>query len=449
MKASPLRHLKWTALFKVLSLSSGFLTSLVLARLLPVADVGSYFLAFSSALFIALLIRLGLRQVIVRFITEVSSDVSQDPATGALLLRFLGLLTVSSVIWSVLFLGPAQELIREQAFSGNLSSAAYRYSIVWGLALAFMPAIAAMLRGVGRPALAGAVDNALAPLIALFIFAVVLILNVKINVETCLAVAAASGVMVAASSIGLLLRGFSGFRSEKDLPSLVSILKTSLPIQAMNIAGFLAINFSLWAVAARLDSNDLGAYAVAMRIYNLIAVPLVVVSMAFEPQLAKLARAQEIDRATLLARQGTGLAFFATALLSVVVFIFGRDLLSLLYGSEYTVAFTPLCVLLIGNIVNVWTGPTNAMLIVSGQQNLVAIAQVSCATLSCALCVILVESFGLIGVAMAVATSGAVFNLAMLRAVRRRTRVDTSFDFATLRVMISSSLVEARNWRAP
>jgi O-antigen/teichoic acid export membrane protein len=123
----------------------------------------------------------------------------------------------------------------------------------------------------------------------------------------------------------------------------------------------------------------------------------------------------------LVARVGFGFAVIA----SVLLFTLGPWLLSL-FGKAFVPGQPVLAVLLVGGLVNAFTGVVGYLMILTGRERQ-ALAIFACSLVaSIVLNLLLIPRFSAVGAAMASSTATAAWNLAMLIYVRRTMGIDAS-----------------------
>lgn len=182
----------------------------------------------------------------------------------------------------------------------------------------------------------------------------------------------------------------------------------------------------------RLDSLMLGAYADASAVADLgiasraaeiarfgllAAIPVYSAAFASAHAVGDLAALQRDVRQA--CRVAIGVALAAAAALAIA----GPWLLAIV-GPEYRAAYPPLLVLLLAEVVRASAGPAQRLLLMTGQEALLATGYAFALALYAALGAALVPSHGALGAAAATATTALVWNAAMVVAVRRRIGVD-------------------------
>ena len=131
------------------------------------------------------------------------------------------------------------------------------------------------------------------------------------------------------------------------------------------------------------------------------------------PRLAGLKKTGEINELRTWVRSAArlGVAFTLPAVLGVVVL--GRTVL-VLFGDGFDAAFAPLLILSVGQLVTAATGPTNALLNMTGEERIVTATYVVWAVINITLNVLLIPLIELEGAAIATASSLVGWNLTLV-----------------------------------
>ncbi|MDQ3249482.1 MAG: oligosaccharide flippase family protein, partial [Chloroflexota bacterium] len=135
----------WALVVRIGSMLLGMVISALLARLLVPDQLGAYFLLLSVVTIFATLARLGMNQVIVRYVAEALAVQERRQTVKAIKLVFgytvLGTLVVAVVMW----LGG--EPLARIVFQAPGMATLIQLSIVWMAGLAFLLLLGETFRG--------------------------------------------------------------------------------------------------------------------------------------------------------------------------------------------------------------------------------------------------------------------------------------------------------------
>lgn len=183
------------------------------------------------------------------------------------------------------------------------------------------------------------------------------------------------------------------YRPRSWLPAAAALMANSL---------LFVVNGNYPIVVAGLfaSSGDLGIFRVALSSVALLGLPFSIANIAAGPVVARqYAEGDEAGLATTLSH--TTLASFAlTASGLIVIALFGRFFIRVLFGAEYIGAFPPLLLLGVSQLIFSWFGMTATFLSLSERHALVLRAYIVSVPLGILASLCLSAPFGIDGAAM-------------------------------------------------
>ena len=152
-------------------------------------------------------------------------------------------------------------------------------------------------------------------------------------------------------------------------------------------------------------ADEVGHYAVAVRLAALATFMLLAVETIAAPKFSEFAQAGRTSELLRTARTSAKLIFWSTIPILLLLLVAGRIVLGTVFGASFTVAYSALVVLLLGQFVNAVSGPTASFMNMTGHhvpfRNITAIA----AILNVAASLILIPPYGITGAAAAATIS--------------------------------------------
>ncbi len=103
----------------------------------------------------------------------------------------------------------------------------------------------------------------------------------------------------------------------------------------------------LW-VSSFLGTTAAGYYKVAIAISNLLQLPISPLPKATYPELTREIARKQWKNVRYILKQGSRLAMLYSVPVTAGLMVFGKWVITLLYGEQYTPAYTPLLLLLVG-----------------------------------------------------------------------------------------------------
>ncbi len=161
------------------------------------------------------------------------------------------------------------------------------------------------------------------------------------------------------------------------------------------------------------DNAEIGIFGAAHRTAMLVSFILVSVNSIVAPKFSELHNAGDVKNLTLIAQKSTKMMIIlATPIL--FFFIVTPQIVMNIFGTEFQAGSNILCILSIGQFVNVATGSVGYLLIMSGNEVYVKkITLLACVILIC-LNLLLVPALGALGAAIATSISVITLNIGSL-----------------------------------
>jgi O-antigen/teichoic acid export membrane protein len=402
----------WAFLFRVLFSFFGFVSGVLLTKLLPVADVGSYFLLISAVSIVSAVALFGLNLSLVPLVVDAVREGGKGRVLGVAIDSFL-LVVIFSIVVSGVFLFVYYE--RVLLFFGG--HGVWFVFLLWGMVVcgSLMNAVVEIYRGLRDIFLASFFAFFPGFFFVLFLLAYWFFLGsgdlvsvIKLSILSVLVSCLISWVVL-----------FRVLRGGVWDTQVVRILKISAPLWVTNLMLVLLMQFDVWVLGWQGESSVVGVYGAASRLTQFLTFPLVVVNSVVVPIIGEMYLKGELTRLERLLRI-TSLLAFVPALLCFLFFVFmGHWLLGIVYGVEYVGGYSVLILLALGNLVSIACGSAAYMLIMAGKQKIFMSVTLFAGLVAIVLSLILVGEYGAFGVASAAATGLALQCLLMWGAVRK------------------------------
>ncbi len=174
-------------------------------------------------------------------------------------------------------------------------------------------------------------------------------------------------------------------------------------------------------LAAMQGGESAGVYRAASRGAELVAFSLVVANMAIQPSSSRLYAAgemQRLQRVVTMAARGALMLALPTAL---VLGLFGRPVLGLVFGSEFERGALCLVILCGAQVVNAGAGSVALILNMTGHERDAALGMVGGTLVNLTLNAALIPRWDVEGAAIATGLSLVIWNAVLVFTVRRRT----------------------------
>jgi O-antigen/teichoic acid export membrane protein len=273
-------------------------------------------------------------------------------------------------------------------------------------------------------------------LIAPFVMLVVLLILSPVRASPATAVHAQILAWVIAGLLGALFvyrlfqHKLSSDGSVKEV-SLRELLKLSSPMMMTASVQFVIAQTGVLMLGIYGTEADVGFYAVAVKLATLTSFLLTAINSMSAPKFAELHSSDSIDDLFRVARNSTRLIFWSTIPILLTLIVAGREILALLFGSDFQVAYTALAILVGGQFINSVSGSNGIFMNMTGAQNAFRNILIVAATANVLICWALIPLLGMEGAAIAATSCYAIWNLGATLYIKRhygRTILYIPFD---------------------
>lgn len=415
-RAASLRMAGFAFSIRVASAAIGFLSQIVLARLLGAYEYGIFSLVFVAALLSGGLACLGMQTAALKFVATYRASGDMERLRGILFasrLVAIGLATVAAVMG-----GAILWLLRD------VVPAFYFTPFVLALALLPLIALSEVQDMLGR-----AFDSPEAAFLPTFIVRPTLLLGLAI-----LAVSSGFG----ATAITALYCGLGAVflavvwqaiqlagpikRTAPAGPRTLELrhwLVVALPI--FLVGGFfnLLTNVDVLILGYFVAPDSVAVYFAAAKILALVHFVPFAIKAAVQHRFASLHQAGDKQALAAFVRDSVRWGFAPTLLLGLFIG-FAAPFILKLFGQGFDAASGLIWILIAGLICRSTVGPAESLLTMVGQERICAAAYAFTLAVNVALNIMLIPQFGLWGAAFATATAMVVEAIVLWLIVRRR-----------------------------
>jgi O-antigen/teichoic acid export membrane protein len=185
------------------------------------------------------------------------------------------------------------------------------------------------------------------------------------------------------------------------------LLEFSIPMGLTEVARMLRGNFEVLLLGGLSTMTTVGLYSAALRVQMVGGMFLLVADLTARPIISELYHRGEMDQLGQLYRTLTrwSVTFFLPYFLTIV--LFAEPILSI-FGQEFVAGVPVLILISMGTLVNAATGVCSAMIAMSGHSRLTLMNTMVAVSLSLIVSILLIPTWGIIGAAVAAASSLAV-----------------------------------------
>lgn len=401
---------------------AGFLTTFLIARILPAAEAGIYFLGIAVLTICVTFTSFGFKTTFVRYVAAFDAEKNDFIVRGIVLFG-ASIATSFSVIFSVI-LYFFSELIAEVIFKKDEFSTILK---VCALILPFLcihRVISYAMLGLRRTNLSILYEKFLTAI--LFILIIITIRSITLFEFTPLNlfyIFFISTIITFFTTIFVWLH-INNFSFSVNFSQSRNIFMSSVPVWISSIMA-ISVEWGAQIISGvYVDSYKLASFAISQKISSIMLLSLVAINLVSAPRFAasfKKNRLYELKETSLFCSR---MLFFIAIPLILFMLFFSKNLLGL-FGSEYTQDVNILRILLIGQFINVLTGSVGFLLNMTGHEtdmrNIIIISGI----LSLILALSLIPIYGILGAAISTSISISFQNLLAVFYVKKRLGINT------------------------
>jgi O-antigen/teichoic acid export membrane protein len=420
----------WAFAGQIITVFSVLAVNALLARLLAPAEVGGYFLTVSLVWVSAAVAQLGLNRAVVRLVAESLGRDQPGRAVRAvhLVLR-LGALGVF-IVAGALALGAAKWLAVHM-FDSVLIASVAKLAALWVFVFAFQGLLAESLRGFHDVRLATFFGGVITSLLSALLFAGLWLMQGHSDLEQVIMLSIIAGTINILIAFQLLRRKLKPLGEENQL-DVARVLDVAWPMWVTTLTLIALTQADLWVIGIFRTQDEVAIYGAAARLVALVAMPLTIVNAVVPSFIAEMYAKREKQDLESALRSAATMASIP-ALLVVTIFLFlAAPILGIVYGEYYRQGAAVLILLGSGQLVNVCAGSCGVILMMTGHQVLMMSITIACGALTVVGAILLVEPYGVTGVASVAAAAMLLQNALMLLSSKLKTGIWTHARLPTL-----------------
>ncbi len=416
----------WSLAGRVVVAASGLVAGAALTRLLPAAQMGTYLLASSIVVFVALIVGAGVNQLCVRYVAEYLAQ--GEPARARWALRALLRLGLVCATGGAVSFAAVTTVLAGSIGGSELAPLGVLLG-AWVLVTAVQALICDSFRGLADIRAASLYGGPLASVLVVAALLALLASGHAIGVAGAVLIAVVAAVFSAVGGALALRRRVQRLPAPPpagvDRLRAPRVFRVSLPLVLTTALLLVLSSADLWLLGASRPAAEVAAYGVAARTATLVGMPLLVIYGVLPPLIAGMYARGDLARLERLLRTAAMAAAAPAVLLTALFAVVGGPILALVYGEHYRTGALTLAVLSAGQAVSVLTGVCGQVLAMTGHQAVLWKITAGTVLGTVALLVLTVPAWGAPAAALVAASGLAVQNLGMAMAARRLTGLST------------------------
>jgi O-antigen/teichoic acid export membrane protein len=197
------------------------------------------------------------------------------------------------------------------------------------------------------------------------------------------------------------------------------MLEISWPMFLIGGMGLVISQTDILMLGAMTKSEDVGVYAIVMKLGLAVNFILTSINMVLGPKFAELYYRGDMEGLVSVAKKSSKLIFYCTAPFLLVLVVLGKPILGF-FGEEFISGYTTLCFIALGQFINAICGSVGYFMNMTGNQKLFCRIIFSAALLNIVLNLLLIPLYGITGAAIASLLSVCLWNIVTLVFIKNK-----------------------------
>ena len=202
--------------------------------------------------------------------------------------------------------------------------------------------------------------------------------------------------------------------------SVREIASTSLPMLMTASMQFFIGQTGVVMLGMFRPVQEVGYYSVAVKLATLTSFVLQAINSMAAPKFSELYHLGKLDDLFHVARKSGKLIFWSSAPILLVLLSGGKQILAVVFGKEFTLAYGSMVLLVLGQFVSSISGSTGNFMNMTGMQKVLRNIMFCSAMINIGLGLVLIPRHGIYGAAISGVTSVCFWNLCALLSIKVR-----------------------------
>lgn len=407
------RGVSWSLTLKIGGVVLALASNIVLARSLGPDEFGAYAFIISIFAFLNIPITLGLPEFLVREIAKFKVKQQWRPLKGLLLRANQSVLLFAG--------GGTLALAIIMSYSHWEEGALFFIALPLLVINSLNSIREATLRGLQHVILGQLPDTTIKPLLFLFLIFVLWLAGARFDV------AQVMGLQVFCALTAFLVGTFfvvkampeSAKRANGEYATRLW-LRGALPFLFLGSVYFINNQVDIVMLGLMRSNAEVGIYKIAVQGAQLVIFILMAVNTTIGPVISELYDQKQLEKLKRVITLSARTVLAGSLPVGLVFILWGKPLVSFVFGAQYAGASVPLSILCVGQVVNAGMGSVGLILNMTGNEQDTLKGLVVSAVLNVGLNGILIPRFGVEGAAWATTISMVFWNLLLSGFVFKR-----------------------------
>jgi O-antigen/teichoic acid export membrane protein len=420
----------WSFIARIIGSFSGFIITVLLARLLSIEALAAYYIFLVTLRFGSLLIKVGL-DIGLQKVLGIATNNANWEEKDAYSCSALKIITVTSLIFAAILFFAWQPFAFGQLHSLKLSEVTG--VIIFAVIFRALEDLgSAYFRGVHEARLGVFLLDVPRQLLLMTALGLIFFLHGNVSFKEVVSIYLVASVV----SVLLIIAFFQNWNRLHATTKLIStekikaassraLLILSLPMMVQGIAAILLSTTDIWVLGLFASKDDVAIYGTVARLTTLLTLALGVINMVIPPMLATLYKNGNITGLEQLMRTAASWSSLIVVPILLALFLWGDSVLAILFGEQFREGYQILVILSSAAAFNALSGSPGMLLQMAGYHHQLMALTIFWAVLNVVANIIAVKYFSVIGVSVATAFAIIGQNICAIYMARAKIGVRT------------------------
>jgi O-antigen/teichoic acid export membrane protein len=393
-------------IFKIIGMILGYIFTLLIAKWYGAETMGLYALSLTMLNIFVTIGLFGFDNSLVKFVADYNSNHKGELVKEVYYKSLIVTTTVSLILVYILF-------INADFFAKNIFKNEELINFFQIASIAIVPFVllrvnTAMFRGFKNIKLFSFFQN-----IMIFIFSILLLTSLYFFYNSKEVTISSQVIAIFITSIFSFILLQKHLFKENILNRVLKykdILKVSLPMLLTSSMALVMGWTDIIMLGIFRGEADVGVYSVLVKLATLTSITLVAINSIAAPKFSELHSKEDMDGLKKVIQHSTKMIFFTTLPIIVILSLFPEFVLGM-FGKEFIVGATALWILMFGQLINALSGSVGQILNMTGREKILQFTALIALVINIILNYLLAPTYGIIGVAIATALSGIIWNI--------------------------------------
>lgn len=389
----------------------GTVNQILLGRFLGVETYGLFTLAFSIVTIAATFAKFGLFTAVSRFIPFHLEKGEKGIVKSTIRFSLVLVLATSISIGLIMYI--FSERISIDIFQENNLHVILKY-FLFGLPLiATSEVLQGVLRGFKAVKYKAAIYDVGMITIKIAVFIPFIVIGYTLF-GAVIAYFAGTIFCIFTATVIIRKKLFPDHSEYRMVPIAKKLLSFSWPLALTGMTFLFVTKTDILLIGYYLTSREVGIYTPAIIIAQLLTFVSVSFAYIFLPVVSELFAKEKIGVIKSLFKSAQKWIFLITLPMFVYILLFSKEIITLLFGFEYSEGYLVLVIIAVGLSMSIVAGMSGVILVAGGHTKLHLACEVITAITNVSLNVVLIPVYGIVGAAIGTGVSYFARNLASL-----------------------------------